>query len=173
LVASEVSTIITHSGANNPANPYGHGNDGNASEYISVGESWAEHVGRSMDDLQYGGSSNGFTEQGVNYFNNFIIPGSSHINYLEDFSPFRVNADPFHWIPTGIYWDLNDNRDDQNQFPVRVPINDDVFGYTNNQLFAALDNDVTSMPQYRIRLLQENSNNQSIQVTTLFSGYGY
>ena len=43
LVASELSTIITHPGN---ANPYGDGNDGTASEYISVAESWAENVAR-------------------------------------------------------------------------------------------------------------------------------
>jgi len=40
-------------------------------------------------------------------------------------------------------------------------------------MFNALDAGVTSMPQYRVRLLQENSNNQAAQVIDLFAQYHY
>lgn len=53
------------------------------------------------------------------------------------------------------------------------PVNDNVSGLTNQQLFNALQSDVISIPQYRIRLLQQNNNNQISEVNTLFLSYGY
>jgi hypothetical protein len=52
----------------------------------------------------YGLNSTEFFEQSGagNYFNNRFITGSSHLNYLEDFSPFRT-GDPFRWIPNGLF----------------------------------------------------------------------
>lgn len=80
---------------------------------------------------------------------------------------------PFRWIPEGLYYDLIDNRNDWLVVNPTVQIVDEVNGYTNQQSFNALDNDVRSMPQFRIRLLLENGNNQSVQVTNLFAEYGY
>jgi len=160
----------------NPPNlePYGDGNDGIISDYISVAESWAEHLGRTMTDMQYGGTSTGFREQGVDYFNNTPVFGlSSHLNWLEDFSPFRINDDPFAWIPVGLYRDLIDDRNDATAVPLRVFLNDFVLGFTNQQLFNALDNDVTSIQLYRQRLIGENPNNQTAAVNQLFTEYGF
>jgi hypothetical protein len=54
-----------------------------------------------------------------------------------------------------------------------MPVSDNVSNYTNEQFFNALDSDINSLPNYRIRLLQENGNDQSIQVINLFGQYGY
>lgn len=79
----------------------------------------------------------------------------------------------FRWIPQGIYYDMIDDRNDLTvPFP-RVPINDEVLNYTNLQFFNALDADINTLPAYRVRLLQENGNNQGAQVTNLFAAYGY
>ena len=110
--------------------------------------------------------------QGITYHNNSLIAGSSHINYLEDFSPFRT-YDPFHWIPDGLYYDLIDDRNDAFAVPLRVDIDDAVNGYTNRQFFNALEPDIQSIPAFRERLLQQNGNNQVTAVTQLFNRYGY
>ena len=98
-------------GINGANSPYGIGDDGFLSDYISLAESWAEHVGQTIADRIYGLNSTAVFRQGITYTNNIIISGSSHINYLEDFSPFRT-YDPFHWIPDGLYYDLIDDRND-------------------------------------------------------------
>ena len=150
-------TVLVH--------PYGDGTDGISSEYISVAESWAEHVARLMCDRQYGTNSTNIERPFGNFTNNGGF--TSHINYLERYDPNNPN-NPFGWIPEGIYYDLFDLTNEPNS-----PITDGVSNYTNQQMFNALDADVTSMPQYRARLLQENSNNQSAEVTALFNQYHY
>jgi hypothetical protein len=112
-------------------------------------------------------------KQGIAYTFNFPVGGlGAHFNAIEDFSPFRTN-DVFGWIPEGIYNDLLDDRNDALAIPQRVNIDDEVNLYTNQQLFQSLDPDVKSMPQYRVRLLQENNNTQAAQVNLLFSRYNY
>ena len=64
-----------------------------------------------------------------------------------------------------------DNRNDLVIY--NGPVDDNVFGFTNQQLFQSLDPDVKSMPQYRVRILSENGNNQSTQVQQLFGQYNY
>ena len=88
------------------------------------------------------------------------------MNAIEDFSPSRMN-EVFRWIPEGIYYDMFDLRNEA------TPVIDNVSGYTNQQLFQALGPNVKSMPQYRVRVLLENNNNQSAQVIQLFSQYNY
>lgn len=64
-----------------------------------------------------------------------------------------------------------DNRnDDQGDY---VPLFDNVAGYTFQQLFNSLDSDVSSIQNYKIRLLNENGNNQATGVNTIFTFYGY
>jgi hypothetical protein len=152
-----------------PNNPYGDGTDGPHSEIISVAESWAEHVSQVFCDIQYNGVPTAKIKQEIQYINGWPVAGlSSHLNAIEDFSPNRI-LDPFRWIPEGIYYDLIDNRNDNN-FNVILPI-DNVAGYTNLQFFNALDNDVRSMPQFRTRFLSENGFNQA--VINLFTEYHY
>jgi hypothetical protein len=91
---------------------------------------------------------------------------SSHLNALEAYNPNRT-VDPFHWIPEGIYLDMNDLINEN------LPVIDRVSGYTNAQFYNALDADITSMPQFRTRLLQENGNNQATEVINLFNQYHY
>lgn len=94
----------------------------------------------------------------------------AHLNAIEDFSPNRP-SDPFRWIPEGLFNDMFDNRNDLVIY--NGPVDDNVFGFTNQQLFQSLDPDVKSMPQYRVRILSENGNNQSTQVQQLFGQYNY
>ena len=91
---------------------------------------------------------------------------SSHLNFLESFDP-RLNVNPFNWIPAGIYYDLLDfvNED--------LPVRDRVSNFTNQQLFNALESDVRSMAEYRMRLILQNPNNQTQEIGSLFTEYRY
>lgn len=112
-------------------------------------------------------------EQGQTYTNGFpVVVLSSHLNLLEDFDPTRpIILDPFRWIPQGVYYEMFDDRNDLTvPFP-RVLINDEVLNYTNQQFFNALDNDIVSIPQFRVRFLNQNGFNQA--VVDLFTEYHY
>lgn len=147
------------------------------SPIIALAESWAYHYGRVLANRVYGVNfSSPQVEQGESYFNGWPVAGlSSHLNLLEDYDPNRpVLVDPFRWIPQGIYHDMIDDRNDMTTVvPPRVLIDDQVMNYTNLQFFNALDADINSLPVYRVRLLLENGNNQSGQITNLFAAYGY
>ena len=91
---------------------------------------------------------------------------------MEDFDPSRIN-DPFRWIPQGLYYDLIDNRNDRNVIPRSVDLDDNVTGYTNQQFFNALDVDINDLQSYRVRLLNQNANNQAAGVNLIFNFYGY
>lgn len=134
----------------------------------------AYYFGHIITDEKYVNISPQFNEQGIGYTNGFPVGGlNSNLNLLEDFSPNRPN-DPFNWIPQGLYYDLVDDRNDNTAAsPPRVLINDNVVGYTNQQLFEAIDSDITNIPAYRQRLLNENNNNQAANVTALFGFYNY
>lgn len=95
---------------------------------------------------------------------------SSHLNLLENFSPYRT-GDPFHWIPTGLFYDMIDTRNEQKA--TGGPVDDNVSGYTNQQFFNAFSSSIATLGSYKTNLLQQNGNNQSTQVTSLFSQYGY
>jgi|CXWL01.1.fsa_nt_gi hypothetical protein len=167
------SFTLAENGFMGPNAPYGQGNDGTISDIISVGESWAEHVAQVFCDTRYSAVVSAKRKQDNWYSNDDPVTGlSSHLNAIEDFSPFRTNV-VFWWIPEGIYYDLTDNRNDALAIPLRVFIDDQVNIYTNEQLFQSLDPDVKSMPQYRARLLQENNNAQAAQVNLLFNRYNY
>jgi hypothetical protein len=173
FVSGELSEIFNNFLTAN--SPYGNGTSSN-SPIIALGESWAYHIGHSFTAARYGTLSPQFNEQGIGYINNNPVAGlNSNINLLEDFNPRRTVDDPFWWIPKGLYYDLIDNRNDltANPLNVRVPLNDNVTGYTNLQFFNALDGDINNLPAYRVRLLGENGNNQAAGVNTIFTFYGY
>ncbi len=168
---AEVLEIVAHP-FGGQYSPYGDGND-NQSPIIALGESWAYYMGHFMADLRYGLQSTQTNEQGIGYVNNAPMSGlSSHINLLEDFSPFRT-TDPFFWIPQGVYQDLRDDRNDRNAVPRRVDIDDNVVNYTNQQMFNSFNSGITTLQGYRTNLLNTTTNSTSGFVTPLFGRYGY
>lgn len=172
FVQAEINEIINS--FNGRFEPYGPGTNDN-SPIIALGESWGFHMGHFLTNRKYGALSGFFGEQGQTYFNNSPVTGlNSNLNLLEDFDPInRRDADPFWWIPQGLYYDLIDNRND-NGVPIpRVTLNDNVFSYTNQQFFNALDADINTLGLYRARLLSENANRDAVGVTTIFTFYGY
>ena len=171
FVSSETSEVINTFLSDNGYKPYGRG-DKTVSPIIALGESWAYYMGHFLANRQYGFNSLVSVEQGFGYTNDIPVAGlNSHLNLLEDFSPFRTN-DPFYWIPQGLFYDLNDNRND-NLFNQQA-VTDQVTGYTNAQMFSAFQSSILTLQNYRVKLLQiNNNNNNPTPVTNLFSQYGY
>ncbi|MBS1610943.1 MAG: hypothetical protein JSS70_19750 [Bacteroidetes bacterium] len=104
--------------------------------------------------------------------NNVSVQESGNGNYdgipLENFNP-NLAGDPFRWIPKGLMEDLRDNSVE----PSSTLVNDQVSGYTVEQIFGALKSDVSSVQSYQSRLLQLYGNTQLSQILKLFISYGY
>lgn len=107
--------------------------------------------------------------------NNYCPDLTNHpdIDVLENYVP-SYTPDPFHWIPKGIMEDLIDNTTE----PPATGVNDQVSGFTIAQIFSALQSDVTTVQQYKARLILQNPNtpnnpNLSTQITNLFASYNY
>ena len=152
--------------------PYGDGTNSTFSPIIALGESWAYYMGHYLANKRYGSNSSTQNEQGIYYYNGYPLSGfSSHLNLLEDFSPYRL-PDPFHWIPQGLFYDMMDARNEQKL--TGGPVDDNVSDYyTNQKFFNAFSSSITTLGSYKTNLLNQNGNNQSPQVTSLFSQYGY
>lgn len=138
------------------------------SNIIALGESWAEHIGQFFNDLRYGVVNSSIkVAQGNSYFNNFpVVDLSSHLNLLEDYNPNLI-TDNTRWIPYGLYYDLFDVRNETG-----VPIIDNFAGMTNQQMFNALETDISSLPLYRQRLILQTGANAA-NVNLLFNEYHY
>ncbi len=98
---------------------------------------------------------------------NYNGTGHPHLDVEENFNP-HLTADPFHWIPQGLYYDLNDVTNETG-----IPVLDAVSGYTNAQLFNAFTSSIYNYHDYRVKLLQQTTNPTSANVSTLFTQYGY
>jgi len=164
FVNSEINQVI-NTFFNSDHSPYGDGNNMD-SPIIALGESWAYHMGQYLADRQYGAASREAHEQFTAYFNGNIPGLNCHLIALENYDPHLPNY-PFNWIPKGLFYDMMDNRNENN------PVVDGVLGYTNQQFFNAFGSGITALAAYRQNLLQLNGNNQAAQVTNLFQQYGY
>ncbi len=163
FVTSVINEVISNIG--NGFAPYGNGSN-SYSAIIALGEGWAFHYGHFLADLRYGSQASCQSEQ---------IGGSTwcssrpHLDVLENYDP-NLPSDRFRWIPKGLMLDLIDTNNE-----TRPPqfVNDNVSGYTNQQIFNALESDVRSIPAFKDRLLQQNGNNQQNGVNILVQEYGY
>ncbi|MBS1947980.1 MAG: hypothetical protein JST47_09455 [Bacteroidetes bacterium] len=151
-------------------NPYGTGGSSN-SPIIALGEAWAYHMGFYLANQKYNvenslkGDAEAFVQPALSDYSNIGNDGFS----LENFTPALPN-DGFKWIPKGLMLDLMDNTLE----PTRTKVNDLVSGYTIQQIFAALQSDVSTIAQFKARLLQQNPNNPTNnQINNLFASYGY
>ncbi len=160
--------IEAHTSQNDQYNPYGTGNTSN-SPIIAPGESWGYHMGHFLAEQRYGITASCQNEQIGNFtFCNNNFTGHPHLDVLENFVP-TLQADPFKWIPKGLMRDLMDNTTE----PSQTLVNDQVINYSIQQIFAALQSDITSVSGYKARLIQQNPGNQTTQVTNLFASYNY
>lgn len=144
------------------------------SPIIALGEGWAYFMGQYLADRRYGvkGSCTAIQTDASGY-GIFFCPNPpnftvhSHIDALENFNP-NLTTDPFHWIPAGL---MEDMIDATNETRPPQAVNDAVSGFTIPQIFNALQPDVSSLQQYRDRLILQNGNNQ--QLINLFTEYGF
>lgn len=171
LVTAETYTVTKYF-LNSTLRPYGDGSDGAHSNFIALGESWANYIEQVFTDRHYGSNCATYNINGYFYTANAPVTGlnSSRINYLEDYSPYRIE-NTIRWLPIGLYYDLLDNRNDL--VGTRIALDDQVSGYTNKQFFDALDGDIKSPQNFKQRLLLENNNNQVQGVNTIFTFYNY
>jgi hypothetical protein len=169
FVTAELSESIIHSSENDPLDPYGDANSADA-PIIALGEAWAYHMGHFLADQRYGIHAYNEYEGQIGYGQGPNI--HTEIEVLENWDPNYID-DPFNWIPKGLMEDLMDNTPGET-----FPVTDNASGLTISQLFNALQSDVTSVPQYRARIISQNPNppsnpNQSTQITNLFAQYHY
>lgn len=150
FVNAEISEIEQTFLFDNGYLPYGRG-DKAASPVIALGEGWAYYMGHYLADKTYGFNSSQSDEQ--------------------DFSPYRL-PDHFHWIPQGLFRDLNDARNEQKA--TGGPVDDNVSNFTNQQMFNAFQSSISTLQDYRVNLIQQNPTNPTTpQVTNLFFQYDY
>ncbi len=124
--------------------------------------------GTLLADQTYGVNGSSTSEDQYSY----TYDGTTHIHIavLENWNP-NLSSDPFNWIPKGLMEDMIDIT------PNESIVNDQVSGFTISELFAALQNDVTTVQQYHTRLITQNPtlpNNTTVaQLTALFTSYNY
>lgn len=164
-----VNNVLAESAANifnKTYSPYGNGSSG-LSSIIAVGETWGYHMGTFLANQKYNIENNFKGDFNVSVQDNGYV--GYDLDALENFIP-SLSSDPFHWIPKGLMFDLMDNSTE----PAQTFVNDFTNGFTIQQLFGGLQSDVTSISQYKDKLMQQNpSNPTSSQLNTLFSSYGY
>ncbi len=97
-----------------------------------------------------------------------ILSSRTDFVALESFVPGFASNDPMHWIPKGLMFDLIDNGE-----IAQTNVNDNVAGFTITQIFAGHQADVTTVPQYRARLEQQNPTIPPAAINNLFASYNY
>ena len=135
-------------------------------------------MGQYLANKKWGLECTTFPEQGSdisNFINiiDFVAGGgkSSKENFLEDFNPKRpLNLDPNRWLAKGLFNDMMDPAGIESPASTIV---DNVSGFTNQQFFQALQNDVNSMLDYKAKFLQQNNFSQQTQINALFTEYGF
>ena len=148
----------------------------NYSFRIALAEGWAYFMGHYLSDKKWKLKSTSFPEQGnFNLRQNFLYFSSqnaisSHICFLESYNP-RRSIDPDRWIPKGLFYDLCDSAGEA--FPDASKINDNVSGFTVEQLYKAMQPEVESIIDFKYQLLKVNKDNQHAAVLKLFAEYGY
>ena len=151
---------------------YGKGTGNNAG-LCALGEAWGYHMGYRLTLEEFrsvGGRDNSvITWDGFEDFEP-LETGSKD----DDIQTFYDPANPDKritnwegWIPAGIMNDIIDNNRDF----VRAGFWDDVTGYTQQDLFDALDKDVDTPQKFRDRLLSENGNRDQTDLEELFEAY--
>jgi hypothetical protein len=146
---------------------YGDGSGMNTG-ICALGEAWAYHMGYQLTLAEFRGvggtiDNSEITLVGFEDFTPFDRPGVD-IN-----RPRRggVIVSWEGWIPGGIMADLIDTNTDN----YRVGFTDNAEGYTNEDIYNALDWGIESPQEFRDRLLRESSNRDRNDVINLFEGY--
>jgi len=141
------------------ANGWGNENSDDAGR-IAVCESWAEHIGMTYAHRRYP------------VFNSILL--GTWETRLEE----TTNDSPNH-VPIGLHHDLIDSGSEPESEDIRgdappSTVNDQVSGFTINQMFSALTSEITTPDEYRIRLINlhlGSTSNTTQQVNDLFNSY--
>ena len=166
FVNNELTEISQH--PNDSYTPYGIGVSA-GSGLIALGEAWANHMGFYLCNKKYNVDPGAIKGDGNIFVQSYQTLIGTDLVALENFDPTLVQ-DPFKWIPIGLMLDLMDAGID----PINVNhVNDAVSGYTISQIFNALQSDVSSIAQYKARILQLYGTTQQTQINSLFTSYGY
>lgn len=167
FVNAILAEILAHpSGA---LNPYGDGHSSN-SPIIALGEAWGYHMEHFLADQRYGVTTSEVDEAWGVFQPSLTMPTHTYINAIENFVP-SLTADPFHWIPKGVMEDLMDDGAE----PPPTHVIDQVSGLTIAQIFAAFQSDITTIPQYKARLLQQIGASPTLtaNINNLFTSYNF
>lgn len=169
FVNAELAEIVNHPSGS--LNLYGDGHSSN-SPIIALGEGWAYHMGHFLADQTYGVEGSCAVEDQTKYCQDLQLNPQPriHILVLEEWDP-NYGTDPFNWIPKGLMEDMIDDT------PTETTVNDQVKGFSIAQLFHALQSDVTTVQQYKAKILSQNptlpGGTTSVQLTNLFASYHY
>jgi hypothetical protein len=149
---------------------YGDRADNNSGK-CAVIETWGYHIGLTIANRAYGTLSSDYCSQddGTTCLGSFFsnATNSSYIQALEAYNP-NLPADKTNWIPIGVLHDMFDTNNE-----VSFPVPDNCSGFTHQDFFNALNDDVNTVEKFRDRILQNTSNRQRSQVNQLFQSYGY
>lgn len=144
----------------NSTAPYGIGR-GNNHELVGLGEAWGNHVGHFLTIQEFGDNNRILS---LNAFENFD-PREKTNTVAKGYYTDRTGWTG--WMPCGIMHDLIDENVDE----VRTGFDDNVSGYSIENIFNALDKEIESPQAFRDRLLSENDNKDEDNVIELFEAY--
>ncbi len=138
---------------------------------IAVVESWAEYIGMSYTHRIYG--LNNSVAANTNYWQNYLE--ATH-NESDNHIPIGMHHDLADNTPLeGYAWDDDDPNFWDNPNPgMRFPIDDQVNGFTNQQMFQSLNSNVSTPDQYRVWLNNNftgASGNTANDINDLFNSY--
>ncbi len=133
---------------------------------IAICESWAQHVGDTYTDREYGLAHSN------------VPPGSPPIliasrRFINDLEGFRLFA---NHVPVGVYHDLVDDNSNSIPGAAENPLitNDDITGFTMSDIFQHLENDVTTPQQIREEIKTAlPAGVTATDIDDLFGDYGY
>ncbi len=142
---------------------YGDGTGTNAG-LCALAEAWAYNMGYYLTIQEFGTGNSVMNK-----------------NVFEKFEPKSVGDSDddigtestywYGWIPAGIMNDLVDSKVDEIRSSRSCTYYDNVSGYSYEELFDALDKDVTTPQKFRDRLLSENDDLDEDDVNDLFEAY--
>ncbi|NQW42233.1 MAG: hypothetical protein HQ463_02210 [Bacteroidetes bacterium] len=136
------------------------GGYGNASttgsERIEVSEGWADYVGYEFAHARYGLQHSDMN----NRTNTWQVR-------IENFAAKPVSGN-FPFDAGGTMFDMTENGE-----PFFTLIRDEVQTYTMNEIFNALQPNVTSVQDFHQVVLAQNLNKEILAVNFLFSDYGF
>jgi hypothetical protein len=146
---------------------YGDGT-GNNVGVCALGEAWAYHMGYLLTLAEFrnvGGTTDNSEIEvaGFEDFTPFARPGVDINRNRRNGAIFRWEG----WIPGGIMLDLIDTNADN----YRAGFTDNAEGYTNEDIYNALDWGIESPQEFRDRLLRESGDRDRNDVINLFEGY--